>query len=144
MMEKLGFTDREAAMAIRHEYFQRYHSSMKALRVASDEGKLPLPFREEDFAPWFGERCDFGRFLRPNPAFAECLRTLRDEAGLKLVVFTNAPRSYCFRCLDTLGVREFFPDEYIFGVQDVLPACKPEAAAFETVLKAVGTKPEEA
>jgi len=43
------------------------------------------------------------------------------------------PRKYCLRCLDHLGVREFFPDVNVFCVDDVVPACKPEAAAFQKV-----------
>ena len=57
------------------------------------------------------------------------------------MVFSNAPRKYARRCLDSLGLREFFRDEFIFGVEDVMPACKPEAAAFQTVLDAVGASP---
>ena len=53
-------------------------------------------------------------------------------------MFSNAPRKYARRCLDSLGLREFFRDDFIFGVEDVMPACKPEAAAFRTVLDAVG------
>ena len=36
-----------------------------------------------------------------------------------------------------MGLRGFFRDDFIFGVEDVMPACKPEAAAFQTVLDAV-------
>ena len=57
------------------------------------------------------------------------------------MVFSNAPRKYARRCLDSLGLREFFLDDFIFGVGDAMPACKPEAAAFRTVLDAVGASP---
>lgn len=41
-----------------------------------------------------------------------------------------------------LGVKEFFDDDHIFAVEDVMPACKPERAAFEHVLSSVGSSPE--
>jgi putative hydrolase of the HAD superfamily len=40
--------------------------------------------------------------------------------------------------LETLKVREFFEDENIYGVDDVMPVCKPEPAAFRKVLKGIG------
>lgn len=144
MLEKLGFTDLEEAMRVRNAYFQRYHSSMKGLRVASEEGKTPKPFREEELAAWFATRCDFAKYLRPNAVLSDTLRSLRDDAGLKLVVFSNAPRAYCINCLKALEVLEFFQDELVFGVEDVLPACKPESAAFDIILRAVGAAPQAA
>merc|ERR1712046_135829 len=42
------------------------------------------------------------------------------------------------------GLRELFPDDRVFAVEDVLPACKPEPKAFEKVLAAVGARPEQA
>mmetsp|Transcript_96733 Transcript_96733/g.250380 ORF Transcript_96733/g.250380 Transcript_96733/m.250380 type:complete len:271 (-) Transcript_96733:79-891(-) len=144
MLAKLGFESADEAMKVRHEYFQRYHSSMKGLKVASDEGKTYKPFLEKDLADWFADECAFAKFLKPNPELAEILGSLRDEAGLRLVVFSNAPRRYALNCLEALGVRKFFPDDQVFGVEDVLPACKPEEAAFQKVLKAVGSSPERA
>jgi len=38
----------------------------------------------------------------------------------------------------------FFPDERVFGVDDVLPSCKPEKEAFDQVLKSVGAEPSQA
>lgn len=143
MLERLGFTCRDTAMQVRHEYFRRYHSSMKGLRVACEEGKTPRPFREEDLADWFASRCDFS-MLQPDPVLAEMLRSLGDDAGLNLVVFSNAPRRYVLNCLVALGVRHCFDDAMVFGVEDVLPTCKPEAAAFDRILKAIGSRPERA
>ena len=68
------------------------------------------------------------------------LQALRDEAGLTLAIFSNGPRVYCLRCLDALAIRHLFPDDHIFAVEDVLPACKPEVAAFEQVLTALGAQ----
>lgn len=140
MLQRLGFESRDEAMRVRHEYFERYHSSMKGLAMAGNEGKLPKPFQEEELAEWFADHCNHTDFLKPDTELADMLVSLRDDAGLKLVVFSNAPRRYVLRCLDTLAVRECFRNEHIFGVEDVLPACKPEAAAFERILQAVGSE----
>eukprot|EP00405_Crypthecodinium_cohnii_P026508 CAMPEP_0206494710 /NCGR_PEP_ID=MMETSP0324_2-20121206/47928_1 /ASSEMBLY_ACC=CAM_ASM_000836 /TAXON_ID=2866 /ORGANISM="Crypthecodinium cohnii, Strain Seligo" /LENGTH=239 /DNA_ID=CAMNT_0053978493 /DNA_START=71 /DNA_END=786 /DNA_ORIENTATION=- len=137
MIEKLGFTDRAAALEVRHAYFKRYHSSMKGLKVACDEGKTPLPFREEDLAAYFAERCEFER-LKPDPSIKEVLMSLK-EAGLKLAVYSNAPRRYVQRCLLQLELDTCFEESAVFGVEDALPACKPEREAFEYVLKALNT-----
>merc|ERR1712176_574081 len=45
---------------------------------------------------------------------------------------------------DALGLRSLFSDTCVFGVEDVMPACKPEAEAFQKVFKAIGTAPERA
>ena len=41
-------------------------------------------------------------------------------------------------------MRDLFPDERLFAVEDVMPACKPEPAAFAAVLERVGATAEEA
>lgn len=141
LVERLGFSCPVEAMRVRNEYFRRYHSTMKGLKVADQEGRLPSAFSEQELADWFADRCDFQRFLKPEPAVINAFRTLRDEAGLNFVAFSNAPRRYVLNCLKALGVQEFFPERQVFGVDDVLPACKPEAEAFHKVLQAVGSEP---
>jgi len=144
MVEKLGFSSTQEAKKLRDEYFTRFHSTMKGLNVATAEGRLPKPFVQEELGDFWAEHCDYERYLAPDAAFVDALRSLRDDAGLTLVAFSNSPRKYALRCLDTLGVREFFPDDRVFGVEDVLPACKPEREAFLKVLGAVGARPEQA
>ena len=65
-----------------------------------------------------------------------------EAAGMKLCIFTNGPRAYAMKVLERLEVKRFFADERIFAVEDVLPACKPEAEAFNKVLTAVGSVAE--
>ena len=132
------------ALQLRNEYFQRFHSTLKGLTVATEEGRLPRPFKQEELGEFWAEHCDFGKYLTPNPTFVDCLRTLRAETSLAFVAFSNSPRKYALRCLESLGVREFFPDDRVFAVEDVMPACKPEPAAFLKVLSAVGSAPERA
>eukprot|EP00928_Gymnodinium_smaydae_P082526 TRINITY_DN65866_c0_g1_i1.p1 TRINITY_DN65866_c0_g1~~TRINITY_DN65866_c0_g1_i1.p1 ORF type:complete len:281 (+),score=33.88 TRINITY_DN65866_c0_g1_i1:91-843(+) len=142
MVEKLGFSSREEAMTLRNEVFRKYHSTLKGLTVASAEGLLPKPFHQEDLGEYWADAADFATFLKPNATLIETLSKLKKETDLKLVVFTNSPRKYGLKCLDALQIRSFFPDSHVFAVEDVMPACKPEAEAFHKVLSAVGTVPE--
>jgi len=142
MVEKLGFESHEAAKALRDEYFQRYHSTMKGLTIATDEGRLPKPFVPHELGEYWAEYCDFEKYVQPDSAFKEAVQSLRDEAGLKLAAFTNSPRQYALRCIEQMGLSELFPEGQVFAVEDVMPACKPEPAAFQAVLSALGVAPE--
>ena len=141
MCDELGFESEAEALKLRDEVFRQTHSTLKGLTLASQEGRLPKPFAEPMLGEYWAAHCDFDAYLPRNNEFRDQLGELR-ELGYKLVVFSNAPRKYARRCLDSLGLREFFRDELIFGVEDVMPACKPEAAAFRTVLDAVGADAE--
>ena len=66
MVEKLGFKTVEEAAALRSRYFVRYHSTLKALAVAAEEGQLPpLPdgsprttFDGDALASYWAEACE--------------------------------------------------------------------------------------
>ena len=81
---------------------------------------------------------------------------LRDSLArcpAKLVAFSNGPRSYVIKVLDKLGLLDLFGSEssnnsdnansssnlncndgaFIWGVDDVLPHCKPEPEAFQKI-----------
>jgi len=139
MVEKLGFKTEEAAMALRNEYFEKYHSTVKALKMAEKDGRLPAPFEAPMLAEWWTDTLDFKAFLSPDASLIEDLAA----SPLRLVAFTNGPRRYALKVLDALGVRAFFPDDQVFAVEDMMPHCKPEAEAFRKVLEAVGASPEE-
>lgn len=138
MPERLGLQSVEEARAIWKEYFEKTHATMKALAVADQDGRLPKTFVQDELASFWADQCEHAEFLKPNPAFQEALEKLAAK-GLKLAVFTNSPKKYALRCLDTMDVRRFFPDECIFSVQETWPACKPEALAFEKVFAALGS-----
>uniref|UniRef100_A0A7S2EBJ4 Uncharacterized protein n=1 Tax=Trieres chinensis TaxID=1514140 RepID=A0A7S2EBJ4_TRICV len=157
MIEKLGFPDVATAQSLRDEYFERYHSTAKALTVAEAEGRLPPPtadvagegaregprFDPNELSEWWASELDFSILGGPDPALVSAMRSLR-SAGLRLVAFSNGPRKYVLRVLEEIGMDEFFPPEMVFSVNDVLPSCKPEPESFERVFKAVGVKrPEE-
>ncbi|CAE7641476.1 CIPK15 [Symbiodinium sp. CCMP2456] len=141
MVDYLGFDSMQSAKALRDEYFQRYHSTMKGLNVAMEEGRLPKPFQQEDLGQFWADHCDFARFIHPDPEQFQVIHSLA-QVGLKLAVFTNSPRKYALSCLDKLGLRTLFPDDRIFAVEDVLPACKPQPEAFKQVLESIGSCPE--
>lgn len=153
MMERLGFSDFETAKKVRDEYFARFHSTAKALRVAEEEGAFPsLPqddedssskssrrFREEDLDEFFATRLDFSLL---GGAKTQLLQDLK-ECKLEKIAFSNGPRAYVKRVLQELGLWEIFGEERLFAVNDVLPHCKPEKEAFDVVFKAFGLTPKE-
>ena len=140
MVAKLGFPSNAEAALVRDKYFAAYHSTVKGLTVAEKEGALPkgAHFEADMLADWWTEHLDFEKFLTPNPRLIESLR----RCPLKLVAFTNAPRRYGIKVVEALGLREFFPDERFYAVEDVMPTCKPEPQAFANVLERVGSTPE--
>ena len=138
MIEKLGFPDRATAKALRDDYFSKYHSSMKALTVAQQDGKLVHggTFRKEDLNDWFAEHCDFS-LLHKDSHLISSLTALKEngkKSGLKVIAFSNGPRKYVLKVLDVLGLGHIFPDDSVFAVDDILPYCKPEREAFEKIL----------
>jgi len=142
MTSRLGFRSSEEAQHLRDEYFARYHSSIKGLTVAEEEGRLPagVTFDRAAIGAWYAETARFDQFLKPLPfQFIQALR----HTPLKLVAFTNAPRAYAIRVLETLGLREIFPDHMLFAVDDVMPYCKPDPEAFAEVLRRIGSVPGE-
>ncbi|CAE7363301.1 ppaX [Symbiodinium natans] len=141
MMDYLGFDSMQSAKTLRDEYFQRYHSTMKGLNMATKDGRLPKPFRQEELGQFWADHCDFERFIHPDPRQAEVIHSLA-QVGLKVAIFTNSPRKYALCCLDKLGLRALFPDDHIFAVEDVLPACKPQPEAFKQVLDSIGALPQ--
>jgi len=145
MVSELQFRDRQSAADLWREYFGRYHSTVKALTMADRDGALPAGqcFDAGAFSQFLIDGCNYSKYLTPDPRLAEALFELQ-AAGLKLVIFTNAPRAYGIRVLEALEIDQCFEPEYIFGVEDVMPLCKPERAAFEKILTAVGSRPEQA
>ena len=170
MVEKLGFADRAAAKALRDEYFERTHSTLKALLVAQEEGRLPAPFEQPQLGEWWAERCDHEGLLAPQPKFIADMAEL--PSSVRKIVFTNSPRQYALRVLRQLGLLApagadpaaaaaaaasgaaaagaasgggggwCFAESDVWAVEDVLPACKPQPEAFRKVLAAAGVAAE--
>lgn len=151
----LNFASREEAQAFRDVYFERYHSTAKALTAAENDGELPPlpkgvslpPGREKRFIPdeldeHWAATLKFNMLGGVDPRRVDALQALKDS-GLHLVAFSNGPRKYCCKVLRTIGLFDFFGDENIFAVTDVLPHCKPDRGSFDFVLGRIGKKPEE-
>eukprot|EP00978_Attheya_sp_CCMP212_P017494 scaffold46638_cov42-Attheya_sp.AAC.1 len=155
MVEELNFPSLEAAKLVRDEYFERYHSTSKALTVAEDEGRFPEPktplpegqqrrFYASDLSNFWAAHLDFTILGKPDPDLIQMLESLQNDCGLQLVAFSNGPRTYVKRALKEMALDQYFAEDRLFAVDDVLPYCKPEPEAFELILKSLnGVKPEE-
>lgn len=151
MVDRLAFPSREAAQALRDEYFERYHATAKGLQVAEAEGRLPAgapKFDPKELSAFWADNLDFA--LLGTPDTYDELRSMLTSLkvvnpDINLVAFSNGPRKYVLRALQTMVLDKIFPDDMVFAVDDVLPACKPEPEAFEKIFKKLGgdTKPHE-
>jgi putative hydrolase of the HAD superfamily len=143
MVEHLKFPDKQTAKNLRDKYFKRYHATAKALTVAQQEGDFPADaptFDTAHLANYWANNLNYDLLGGPNTELYDKLK----DCPLILVAFSNGPRAYVKRVLETLGLFELFGDERLYAVDDVLPYCKPEKEAFEKIFSALGnnTKPE--
>lgn len=141
MVEKLGFASYQEAKELRDEYFEKYHSTAKALTVAQQEGRLPdgASFDPQDLAEYWATSLDFTIL---NDSIDPKLVKDLQECNLNMIAFSNGPGKYVRRVLKELQLDDIFGDN-VFAVDDVLPHCKPEREAFETIFSQVGCKAEE-
>ena len=100
-------------------------------------GGAPPRFDPDDLLSWWASNLDFSLLGGPDRNLIDAMNSFR-LSGLLLVAFSNSPRKYVLRVLREIGMEEFFPPSLIFGVDDILPLCKPESAAFERVLESAG------
>lgn len=147
MVKHLDFPNVHDAKLIRDEYFEKYHSSAKALTIAEQEGKFPpslknknVPrFNAKELGEFFATELNFGLLGGPKYQLAHDLK----ECKLNLAVFSNGPRKYVKRVLSEIGLDDVFDDSKIFAVDDVLPYCKPDREAFETIFERLGVTANE-
>eukprot|EP00970_Alexandrium_tamarense_P004316 scaffold721_cov202-Alexandrium_tamarense.AAC.23 len=158
MVDKLHFPSKEEAQILRNEYFRKYHSTAKGLTVAEADGRLPplprgvtLPpgrskrFDPEELDEYWATNLDFSLLGGPDK---ECIETFEAMSNgnygqLNIVAFSNAPRKYVTRVLKEIGLDSYFTSDKLFGVNDVLPYCKPDNDSFGLVLSKVDAVPEE-
>lgn len=69
MLKVLQFPDQQSASQLWREYFGRYHSTVKALTVADQEGRLPAGqhFEASAFSQFLIDGCDYHKYLAPDP-----------------------------------------------------------------------------
>lgn len=151
MVENCGCESIESARALRDEYFAKYHSTAKALTIAQAEGRFPPGTKQFDaghLAEYWRDNLDYSK-LSNNPAYAsiqDCqaartaFGTALSKCPARMVAFSNGPRAYVTKVLDTLGYLDLFSTNkkdkdgaFVWGVDDVLPHCKPEPEAFQKI-----------
>lgn len=151
MVEHLRFENLETARSVRDEYFKIYHSTAKALTVAQADGKFPKgapQFDAKHMSQYWVDQLHYDKLFGTHayPSIEDS-KSAKKEFGealsrcpAQLVAFSNGPRSYVMKVLDKLGLLELFGTDrsgkdgaLVWGVDDVLPHCKPEAEAFRTI-----------
>jgi putative hydrolase of the HAD superfamily len=140
MVDHLNFPTLQAAKDVRDEYFAKHHSTAKALSVAQQEGAFPEgapPFETAHLAAYWAEHLNYDLLLLGVEPQTELFAIL-SKCPLTLVAFSNGPRKYVKRVLETLGLFELFGEERLYAVDDVLPYCKPEKEAFDTIFAKIG------
>ena len=144
MVDRLNFSSREEAQALRDEYFERFHATAKALKVAEADGRFPPnapKYEPKDLSEYWAENLNFA-LLGPSADYANAKSTLEslqsEHPEMNLVAFSNGPRKYVLRVLREMGLDEIFPERMVFGVDDILPYCKPEPDSFKCIFERVG------
>lgn len=137
MVDHLKFPSLQEAKAMRDEYFEKYHATAKALTVAQLEGRFPEnapTFQTQHLAEYWAKNLDYSKLGGPKSELKAKLK----EIPLTLVAFSNGPRAYVKKVLQALDLFDLFGDERLYAVDDVLPHCKPEPAAFEKIFENIG------
>ncbi|OEU19038.1 HAD-like protein [Fragilariopsis cylindrus CCMP1102] len=157
MVDHLQFKSIEEAKIIRDKYFKLYHSTGKALTVAQSEDELPVgapTFDIQHMAQYWVDHLNYNILWGCDSTYASTTKKNYDKLkkSIKIVAFSNGPRSYVVKVLKTLQLWDLFGSnedaddgKYVFGVDDVLPYCKPEKESFEKIFDTTGKtiRPEE-
>jgi putative hydrolase of the HAD superfamily len=123
LVDRLGLA-RDEASALRARYRDAHGTTLNGLLLHHEV--------EPDEYLDCVHAIDVGDLLTPDPALATMLAALPQEK----VVFTNGSRTHAERVLACLGVQQHFAA--IFSLERVAYVPKPERAAFESVLAALG------
>ncbi|WP_370454592.1 pyrimidine 5'-nucleotidase [Paracoccus sp. M683] len=124
---QLAVTPAEANR-LRDDYWRRYGTTLAGLMA--EHGIDPAPYLADV------HDIDFS-VLRPDPALAQAIRAL---PGRK-IVHTNADALYASRVLDHRQLPVF---EAIYGIEEVGFHPKPDARAYDSVIKAHAIDPTRA
>jgi len=119
----LGLTWEEA-ITLRHDYFQRYGTTLGGLVAERDVDV-------HDYLT-FVHDIPVEEYLAPDPALAAMLDTI----PLRKVVYTNATSEYAWQVLRALGVANRF--DRVIGIEEVGLRNKPYLDAYERVLALLG------
>jgi len=119
----------EEAVAMRHDYFLRYGTTLGGLVALHD-----VDARE--FLA-FVHNVPTAEYLDSNPALAAMLTSI----PLRKAVYTNAPSEYAGRVLRTLEVADCF--EQVIGIEEVGLRNKPSRDAYERALALLNARGSE-
>jgi putative hydrolase of the HAD superfamily len=163
MVDHLHFKSIKEAKKVRDKYFKLYHSTGKALTVAQKEGELPVGaplFDIQHMAQYWVDHLNYNILWECDSIYSttkkydsiddakkikqqfynDILELKSNNNKLKIVAFSNGPRSYVVKVLKTLQLLDLFGSDnssddgrYVFGVDDVLPYCKPEKESFQKI-----------
>lgn len=123
MTDRLGMTGAEAD-ALRARYREELGTTLNGLMRY--HGVSPDEYLE------YVHQIDIDDLLAPDAALLAMLQALPYEK----IVFTNGSATHAERVLGRLGVRACFRD--VFSLERVAYVPKPQRAAFESVLEAIG------
>jgi putative hydrolase of the HAD superfamily len=128
LCERLGLTWVEAG-ALRHDYFQRYGTTLNGLiaeRTVDADDYLT-----------FVHDIPVESYLGPNPALGSMLEAL----PLRRAVYTNASTEYSWRVLEVLGITAHF--ERVISIEDVSLRNKLYRDAYLQALSLMGAQGDE-
>ena len=125
VMRELGLPE-AAADRLRHDYWQRYGTTLAGLMA--HHGIDPEPYLAEV------HDIDFGA-LRPDPDLRAGIAALPGRR----IVYTNGSASYARRVIAARGLEGVF--DAVYGVEHAGYRPKPAAAAFAAVFAADGLDP---
>jgi HAD superfamily hydrolase (TIGR01509 family) len=134
MSELVGEFGHEISHADAVRRFSGQDLKLVIRELESDMGR-ELP---DDFMDRFRDRqipC-LQRELQPIVGAHELLRTLR----IPFCVASNAPQAKIRVCLETTGLKRFFPDELIFSAYEI-QRWKPDPTLFLDAAKRLGVSP---
>jgi len=116
----------EQANELRKRYYQQHGTALRGLVVERPD------VDPEDYLR-FVHDIPLSNYLSPDPALARMLRAI----PLTKVIFTNATVEHAQNVLNILGIADQFAD--IVDVRRVEYVSKPNAGAYERLLKILGT-----
>lgn len=122
--------DEDRANRLRQHYWKVYGATLKGLMRHHGTDPHHFLFETHKFTQLPGMVLQTKRLRH----------MLQNLAGRK-VIFTNAPRSYALRVLDLLEISDIF--ELVFSVESTQFHAKPAVRGFQTLLKAIQSKPSD-
>lgn len=125
MHERLG-VPQDQCKAVWRPLFAQTNQSLKGLRVGG------YKFDKDEY--WDFIRSGREAFLKPDAKVRECLLALPQKKW----VFTNCNEEHAHLALQTLQIDDLF--EGVLGADFMADFAKPDAEAFQKVLKHVGSQ----